>query len=64
MISKPILSSCGDVTADLAKGLRAFLSAKAARHLLFQLDHPQVSFGQVVVKRLGSFLLILPSDKD
>ena len=46
-----VLAEGGEVAADAAEGLDAFLAAEATRDLLLQLDQAQIALGLVVVER-------------
>src|SRR5713226_2420216 len=46
-----MLASSRNVTTDLAKDARAFVTAKTARDFLLELQHANVALGLVVVKR-------------
>ena len=38
-----------DVTTDIAKDLGSFQGAEGTRDLLFDLDHPHISLGEIVI---------------
>src|SRR5579864_8112911 len=63
-----VLASSRDVASYLTKDVCALGTAKAAGHLLLDLDHANVSFGQIVVKRDAEVVdkrqyLVLVSDE-
>jgi hypothetical protein len=45
-----------DITSDATEGLCSWCGTETPTHLLFDLDHPQIALGQVVVKRHGKIV--------
>jgi hypothetical protein len=49
--ARQLFSYGGDVTANITEDLSAIQGAKRAWRLLFDFDHPHISFLQIVIKR-------------
>lgn len=47
---KPLFSKSGEIAANTAKGSGSLFTAEGAGDFLLDLDHPQIPFGQIVVK--------------
>src|SRR2546425_3615309 len=46
----PLLTECGEITANATEHRHPLFGAKAARDLLLHFDHPQISLRLVIVK--------------
>jgi hypothetical protein len=52
---KAVFAHGGDIRANGTEGISARVGAEGAGDFLFDLDHSDIAFGEVVIKRDGLF---------